>query len=115
MVLKPTSAAERRRAEREAIAAHLQREANGEARGYRYAIECHAGWVGPHHRPGPHVHDDSCTHRDPVIYEGDRESARARAQRHAERNRLGGATHHAPMIVPESEIQRRVAARRWGR
>jgi hypothetical protein len=47
-----------------------------------------------------------------VIYEGDRESAQARAQRHADRNRLGGATHHSPTIVPESEIPRRLAVLR---
>lgn len=106
---------ERLRAARAEREAHLQREATGEARGYRYAIECCVGWVGPWHLPGPRMYDDSCTHRDPVMYEGDRESANARAQKHAERNRRGGATHHTPMIVPESEIVQRVVARRCGR
>lgn len=108
------AAADRLRAQRAERAAQIAREDSGEARGFRYAIECEVGWVGPHQRPGPHVHDDSCTHRDPVIYEGDRESAQARAQRHRDRNRSGGAIHHSPMIVPESEIQRRIAVRRWG-
>lgn len=107
------AAREQRRVERAARRAHLAREASGEARGYRYAIECEAGWVAPPQGRGPHVHDDSCTHRDPVVYDGDRDSAQARAQIHAERNGLGGAIHHSPMIVPEDQITRRIAARRW--
>jgi hypothetical protein len=105
-------AADRLRAQRAERESHLQREADGSARGYRYAIECCVGWVGPWHLPGPRVYDDSCTHRDPVIYDGDRESAQARAQRHAERNLRGGAVYHSPMIVPESEIPRRLAVLR---
>lgn len=104
----------RRAAERAARRAQIAREASGEARGFRYAIACSVGWVGPWHLPGPRVHDDSCTHREPVVYEGDRETAQARAQMHAERNGCGGAVHHSPEIVPESEIPRRLALRRWG-
>jgi hypothetical protein len=103
---------EKWRAERAARRAQIAREESGEARGFRYAIECCAGWVGPWDRPGPHVHDDSCTHRDPVVYDGDRESAQARVQQHRERNRSGGAVHHSPFIVPESEIPRRLAVHR---
>jgi hypothetical protein len=103
---------DRRAAERAARRAHIAREASGEARGFRYAIACSVGWVGPWHLPGPHVHDDSCTHREPVVYEGDRESAQARAAMHAERNGRG-ATHHSPEIVPEEYIARCAAQRRW--
>jgi hypothetical protein len=110
----PRLTADQLRVQRAERAAQIAREDSGEARGFRYAIECGCGWVGPWHLPGPRVHHDSCTHRDPVIYEGDRESAQARVQRHRERNRSGGAVHHTPMIVPESEIPRRIAAHRWG-
>lgn len=103
----------RRKEERAARRTQLAREESGEARGFRYAIACEVGWVGPHDRPGPHVHDDRCTHREPVVYEGDRESAQARAGRHAERNGLGGALHHAPVIVPEDQIARVAAQRGW--
>lgn len=98
--------AERRRSERDARAAHLQRETSGEARGYVYAIECFAGWVGE---------DNRCTHRGPVQFEGDRESANARSQHHRCRNDLGGAVHHAPCIVSESYIEQRVLQRSTGR
>lgn len=103
--------AEKRSAERAARRAQIDREVSGEARGFRYAIECHTGWVGPHERPGPHVHDDTCTRLEPVIFDGDLASAQARAGRHADRNGCGGAIHHSPMIVPESEIKRRIHAR----
>lgn len=99
--------------ERAARRAHIAREDSGEARGFRYAIACCVGWVGPYHLPGPRVYDDCCTHAVPVVYEGDRESASARAARHADRNRLGGATHHSPEIVPEEYIARATAQRRW--
>ena len=104
---------DRLRAERAARRAHLAREASGEARGFRYAIASCVGWVGPYHLPGPRVFDDSCTHAKPVVYEGDRESANARAQMHAERNERGGATYHSPEIVPEEYIARCIAQRRW--
>ena len=71
---------DRRASDRAARRAHLAREASGEAHGFRYAIVCCVGWVGPYHLPGPRVFDDSCTHRDPVVYEGDRESAQARRE-----------------------------------
>lgn len=108
-----TSALDDRRAsERAARRAQIAREASGEARGFRYAIACSVGWVGP---PQLHlsIHDDSCTHREPVVYEGDRESAQARAAMHAERNGCGGAVRHSPEIVPEEYIARCVALRRW--
>lgn len=98
--------AERRRAERDARTAHLQRETSGEARGYVCAIECFAGWVGE---------DNRCTHREPVLFGGDRESANARAQYHRCRNDLGGAVHHAPCIVPEAYIEQRVLQLSKGR
>lgn len=106
---------ERRRVEREARRAQIAREASGEARGFRYAIECNGGWVGPWHRTGPRVHDDCCTYREPVVYNGDRASAQARAQEHNESRRYsGGALHHSAFIVPESEIPRRLAVHRLG-
>jgi hypothetical protein len=98
--------AEQRAAERAERAAHLQREARGEARGYAYAIECFAGWVGV---------DNRCTHREPVLFNGDRESANARAQHHRCRNDLGGAVHHSPCIVPEAYIAQRVLQLSKGR
>jgi hypothetical protein len=101
-----TKVAERRRAERAERAAHLQREASGEARGYVYAIECYGGWVGA---------DNSCMHRAPVMFRGDRESANARAQHHRCRNDLGGAVHHSPCIVPEAYIAQRVLQLSKGR
>lgn len=93
------------RADRDARRLEVAREASGEARGFRYAIECEAGWVGA---------DGRCTHREPVVFEGDRESAQARTVEHREeRNRIGGATHHAPAIVPEDQIARRTRQRGW--
>lgn len=108
-----SNSAQKRRLEFEGRRAQIAREASGEARGFRYAIECEVGWVGPS-ESRLSVHDDSCTHRRPVIYEGDRESANARAQEHREARRYsGGAISHSPIVVPEAEIERRTAARRW--
>lgn len=100
-------------AERASRRAQIAREASGEAKGFRYAIECEAGWVGP--LPQPHVYDDCCTRREPVLYEGDRESAQARAGIHRERNDRGGCIHHSPAIVPEDQIARRSLQRCWPR
>ena len=105
-------ARQRRALERARRKALLAQEASGEARGYRYAIACSVGWVGPHHRPGPHVHEDSCTHREPIVYEGTRETANARAQQHAD-GRERGATYHSPMIVPEELIERHARQQGW--
>jgi hypothetical protein len=101
------------REERAARRAHLAREERGEAHGFRYAIRCGEYlWVGPRKGKGPHVHDDSCAHTEPTMYEGDRASAQARAQIHAERNDRGGAVHHSPEIVPEECVARLVAKQR---
>jgi hypothetical protein len=101
------------REERAARRAHLAREASGEAKGFRYAIRCgeHC-WVGPCKGKGPRIHDDSCAHTEPTMYEGDRLSAQARAQIHAERNDRGGAVHHSPEIVPEEYVAKLVARQR---
>jgi hypothetical protein len=97
------------RTDRAARRAHLAREASGEARGFRYAIACGILWVGPVKGTGSHVHDDSCAHLVPTMFEGDRESAQARAQIHTERNDRGGAIHHSTQIVPEAYVARMVA------
>lgn len=93
------------RTDRAARIAQIAREASLEARGFRYAVECSVGWVGA---------DDKCTHREPQLFEGDRESSQARAVQHRTRNELGGACHHAPFIVPESEIAKRLAVHAGG-
>jgi hypothetical protein len=106
--------AERSRVEHEARLTQIAREASGEARGFRYAIACEVGWLGPETNPR-RLFADSCLCREPTIYEGDRESSQARARQHAEeRNRSGGATHHSPEIVPEHLVAMRAKQRGWG-
>lgn len=103
------------REDRAARRSHLAREESGEAKGFSYAIRCGEYlWVGPCKGDGPHVHDDSCAHTEPTMYHGDRASAQARAQIHAERNDRGGAVHHSPEIVPEEYVERLVARQRAG-
>jgi hypothetical protein len=82
----------------------LEREATGEARGFRYAIECGSLWID----------GDGKHKRGPTIFEGDRDSSQARASQHRDKNRLGGGIHHTPTIYPEAMVAHRVALHeRW--
>lgn len=77
----------------------LEREATGEARGFRYAIECGSLWID----------GDGKHKREPTIFEGDRDSSQARACQHRDKNRLGGGIYHGPTIYPEAMVANRVA------
>lgn len=77
----------------------LDREAFGEATGMRYAIECGSCWIDA----------DGKHHFDPVFFTGDRESSRARAVQHREKNSRGGSYHSPCIYTDETQVARRVA------
>ena len=82
----------------------VDRENTGEARGFRYAIECGVLWLQPDGKHG----------LEPHIFDGDRESSQARACQHGDKNNFGGGVHHTPAIYPEAMVADRSAfLRSW--